>query len=323
MRKRVHSVGVASATITRSGDEIKVLLPIGSATAAAEREVGKTAQVLLYDWEPNVVGAEGNPTPTEPTVTGGANAGAAQFGLVEYQAVLRAHKRRAILRGNDTTWTVGCTQRQAAGCLYGSWYLLDSNHEAVLRGPVDAKEELYAGYLPPASARPRAVKVNPGTVLIQARPVEDAHGNIIRTSPNSWFVLNDNPVLTGADITQPRQSYDEGTGGAGIPSVIFGFTPRGKKIFEELTRTVAERGLEAHLPGVGKEGAEQHFASVLDNQLLSAPSIDYAKYPKGVAATGGGQVAGGFTTSSAQELASELQSGTLPIRLELVSRSQM
>jgi SecD/SecF fusion protein len=323
MRERVRGLGVGSATIARSGDEIEVRLPTGGAAARAEHEVGNTAQVLLYDWEPNVVGVGGNPAPQEPTVTGGANAGAVQFGLLEYRAILRALKRPAILRGNDTTWNIGCTQRQAAGCLYGSWYLLDSNHEAVLRGPADTREELYAGYAPPAGARPRAVRVNPGTVLIRARPVEDAHGDIIRAYPNSWFVLNDNPVLTGADITDPRQSYDEGTGGAGIPSVVFGFTSRGKRIFEELTRKVSERGREAQLPGVGKEGAEQHFAFVLDNQLLSAPSIDFAKYPEGIDASEGGQVAGGFTVASARELVSELESGALPIRLELVSRTQM
>jgi SecD/SecF fusion protein len=321
MRKRVSALGEASSMVARSGREIKVVLPAGNAATAIEQEVGKTAQLRIYDWEPNVIGANGNPAPVDSTVTGGPNAGASQFGLVEYQAVLRAHRRQAILRRSDTTWTVGCTRQQVSGCVYGSWYLLDSRHEAVLRGPVDGRAQLYAGYVPPPGTHPKVVRVNPGTVLIRARPVEDAHGNIIQASPNSWFVLNDDPVLTGADITSPRQGFDEGEGGSGIPSVTFGFTARGKAVFEELTRKVAERGLESQLPGVGKEAAVQHFAFAVDSQLLSAPSIDYAKYPKGIDATYGGQVAGGFTISSAQELASELQSGALPVQLELIART--
>src|SRR5260221_7832217 len=76
MRKRVDKLGVSQPEIQRSGkDEIVVALPSVSNAARAEQEVGKTAQLYFYDWEPNVIGAEGKPAPTEATVTGGANAG--------------------------------------------------------------------------------------------------------------------------------------------------------------------------------------------------------------------------------------------------------
>ena len=65
----------------------------------AENEVGKTAQLYFYDWEPNVIGPDGKPAPTEPTVTGGRERGLRRrTGLAEYQAVLRAAKRPPILR---------------------------------------------------------------------------------------------------------------------------------------------------------------------------------------------------------------------------------
>ena len=35
------------------------------------------------------------------------------------------------------------------------------------------------------------------------------------TAPNSFYVLNDDPVLTGSDITNPQQGFDEGAGGNG------------------------------------------------------------------------------------------------------------
>jgi SecD/SecF fusion protein len=324
MRKRVDQLGVAQPEIQRSGkDEIVVALPSVSNAARAEQEVGKTAQLYFYDWEPNVIGAEGKPAPSERTATGGPNAGASEFGLLEYQAVQRAAKRPAILRKNETTWAPGCTPQQVGGCIYGTWYLLDTAHEKVLRGPEETEKNLYSEYKIPAGAKTKAVRVNPGTILVQAHATESKTGKVINKSPNSYFVLNDNPVLTGADIRNPQQSFDEGAGGTGAPNVTFGFSSHGKSVFQKVTKEIAERGQEAQLPGVGKEAAQQHFAVVLDGQLITTPSIDYTKYPEGIDASTGSQISGGFTITSAQELAGELQSGALPIKLSLISNSQV
>jgi SecD/SecF fusion protein len=332
MRKRVDQLGVTQPEIQRSGaDEINVALPDVTNVERAEQEVGKTAQLFFYDWEPNVIGADGAPAPTESTVTGGANAGSSQFGLPEYQAVLRAAKRAPILRKTDTTWSKGCTPQQLGGCIYGGWYLLDTAHEKVLcKGagaicpPEETEKNLYAdNYKPPVNAKLKAVRVNPGTVLVQARAVESGAGKVTQPSPNSWYVLNDNPVLTGADVTNPTQSFDEGAGGTGAPNVTFGFTGHGQGVFQRVTKEIAHRGQEAQLPGVGKEAAQQHFAVVLDGQLITTPSIDYTKYPEGIDATTGSEISGGFTISSAQELAQELQSGALPIKLQPISNSQV
>src|ERR1019366_4336769 len=94
-------------------------------------------------------------------------------------------------------------------------------------------------------------------------------------------------------------------------------------IFQRVTKEIAHRGQEAQLPGVGKEAAQQHFAVVLDGQLITTPSIDYTKYPEGIDASTGSEISGGFTITSAQELAAELQSGALPIKLTLISNSQV
>jgi SecD/SecF fusion protein len=334
MRKRVDQLGVAQPEIQLTGaNEITVALPNVSNATRAQEEVGKTAQLQFYDWETNVVGPSGQPAgANEPTATGGANAGAATFGLPQYQAVQRAAKRAAILRGSDTTWTQGCTAQQAGGCIYGSWYLLDAKHEKVLCAggkpicaPAETEQNLYAdGYRPPAGATAAAVRVNPGTIVVQARPVENEKtGKVINESPNSFYVLNDEPVLLGKDITNPQQGFDEGAGGNGLPNVTFGFTSHGKSVFEGVTRKIAHRGQEAQLPGRSKESALQHFAVVLDGQLITTPSIDYTKYPEGIDASNGSQISGGFTITSAQNLANELQSGALPIKLALISRSQV
>jgi SecD/SecF fusion protein len=334
MRKRVDQLGVAQPEIQRSGaQEIDVDLPDVSNAQRAEAEVGKTAQLYFYDWEPSVIGPTGKPAgSSEPTATGGANAGSSESGLPQYQAVLRAAKRPVILHKTATTYEPGCTPKQANGCIYGSWYLIDTAHEKMLCGggkpicqPQETEQDLYAdGYKPPAGSKPKAVRVNPGTILLQARPVESPKtGKVTQQSPNSFYVINDEPVLTGADITNPQQGFDEGGGGTGAPNVNFGFTSHGKSVFQQVTKNIAQRGQEAQLPGVRHEAALQHFAVALDGQLITAPSIDFTQYPEGIETSQGSQISGGFTITSAQALANELQSGALPIRLELISNSQV
>jgi SecD/SecF fusion protein len=322
MRKRVDQLGVAEPEIQRTGsDEIDVALPNVSNAQRAQAQVGKTALLYFYDWEPNVIGPDGKPAPTESTVTGGEQAASSESGLLEYQAVLRAAKRPTIIRKNDTTLSPGCTPEQKEGCIYGSWYLLDSKHEKVLRGPEETEANLYSeGYVAPKGSKTKAVRVNPGTIVVQARPVEGADGKVTQASPNSWYVLNDDPVLTGSDIKNPQESSESESG---TPDVTFGFTSHGQKVFQQVTKEIAERGQEAQLPGVSKEAAQQHFAIVLDGQVITAPSIDYTKYPEGIDTTTGSEISGGFTLSTAENLADELQSGALPIKLNLISQSQV
>ncbi len=345
MRKRVDQLGVASPEIQRSGEkEIVVQLPEVTNIEKAERQVGTTAQLQFYDWEPNVIGPEGTPAPTEASVTGGREAGGSAFGLTQYKAVQRALKRAPELRHNDTTWDwhTNCTPAQVNGCLYGSWYLIDEKNQQMLcpLGPHgetqttcsaaesekavrETEHQLISKGKMPKNAKPKAVRVNPGTVLIQARQTEGAGGKVLNRNPNSFFVIKDDPVLTGADITHPQQGFDEGAGGNGQPNVNFGFTGHGKSVFEGVTKNIAHRGQEAQLPGVPKTSAEQHFAVGLDGKLVTTPSIDYTKYPEGIDSTNGSEISGGFTIGSAQELAEELQSGALPIKLNLISRSQV
>ncbi len=331
MRKRVDQLGVAQPEIQLYGaNEIDVSLPDVSNVKRAEEQVGKTAQLLFYDWEPNVIGPSGNPEPTNVAVTCGREPATVGCGLSEYKAVLLAAKRKAILRSNATTLHPGCTPAQVDGCIYGAWYLIDTKHEKMLCvggkpicGPADTQSELYAdGYKPPAGSKPKAVRVNPGTVLVQAHP-QEFQSKVVKAEPNSFYVLNDNPVLEGGDINSPQQSTQSEGGGSGLPDVTFGFDSHGKTVFERVTKEIAKRGENAQLPGVTKENAVQHFAIVLDEQVITAPSIDYTQYPDGIDASNGSEITGGFTLTSAQNLADELQSGALPIKLELSSESQV
>ena len=318
IRKRVDQLGVSQAEIQRTGSkEIDVGLPDVNNAQHAQEQVGKTAQLFFYDWEPNVIGPDGQPAPSEPKVTGGPSPATYATGLPEYEAVQRAIKRKAILRKNNTTYQQGCTPAQINGCLYGQWYLIDPKTKKVLRGPDNTEAELYPA---PAHTKTEAVRVNPGTVLAQAQPVTGTDGKVTQPSPESWYVLNDDPALTGEQIKNPVENTDTNTG---QPDVTFEFTSSGGKTFQRVTKEIAQRGEAAALPGVRKEDALQHFAVVLDNQIITAPSIDYTQYPEGIDPSTGSEISGGFTLTSAQNLADELQSGALPIKLELISQSQV
>ncbi len=144
--------------------------------------------------------------------------------------------------------------------------------------------------------------MNPGTVLVEAHP-EEFNNKVTKAEPNSFYVLNDDPVLNGEDVNNPQQSTQSEGGGSGLPDVTFGFSSHGRKVFEEVTRRIAERGQNAQLPGVTKAEAQQHFAIVLDEQVITAPSIDYTQYPTGIDASNGSEITGGFTLTSAQNLA--------------------
>ena len=340
MRRRVEGLGVVQVSIRVEGaHQISVELPDAGNVQAAQEIVGKTAQLYFYDWEPNVVGPNDTTGSNSGALTGGEEPASVGAGLSEYQAVLRAAKRPPILRSNDTTLQPGCTAAQVDGCIYGSWYLLDTTHQKMLCpggepicGPADTKTELYADhYRPPAGGKLEVVHVNPGTVLVQAHP-EESNNKIVNSAPDSFYVLNDDPALSREDISNPRQGlFNTQQGcclyegeGTGPPDVVFGFSSlHARMVFERLTKEVARRGENAQLPGVPKARALQHFAVVLDEQVITAPSINFTEYPEGIDATHGSQITGNFTLSAARKLADELRSGSLPIKLELISSSRV
>ena len=68
----LDALGVADPEIQISGkDEIVVALPNVSNSERAQAQVGQTAQLYFYDWEPNVIGPDGKPAPTESIFTSG------------------------------------------------------------------------------------------------------------------------------------------------------------------------------------------------------------------------------------------------------------
>ncbi len=146
---------------------------------------------------------------------------------------------------------------------------------------------------------------------------------MIENAEPGWYALKDNPALSGTEITNPKQETDE----LGQPNVTFKFTDSGRQAFQEVTRKIAQRGAaQAIGPTAGQEAEARsgHFAVVLDNEVKTRPIINFAENPDGIDGRTGAQISGGFTSNAdAQELASFLQRGALPINLNLISQTQV
>ena len=168
-------------------------------------------------------------------------------------------------------------------------------------GPEDAREqleedldELVAEKKITAEERENAEikEVKEGTVIIRAEQPDDIPEG---QKSDEWFVLADNVALRGTDIKNPEQNFDQGAGGSGQPIVTFEFTDRGRDVWKDVTRGIAQRGQSQQLPGTSPDAAAQHFAIVLDDELISVPFIDFVQNPNGIDGGQGSQIEGGFT----------------------------
>lgn len=334
IEQRINKLGVSEPEVARLGtDQITVQLPgVTDATRAAE-QVGTTAQLYYFDWEPNLIGPEkaigGSPT----QVSEGALAASKKRWEDAGRNVNKEESKRLIAEGAYPTAyeaaQLASEQEPVENCQDCSvsrprYYLFEKEepHE-LIAGPELAKKDLYIS--PTGQKRPKdgiVVEVPAGTILVSEYP-SNAEGQLDETAQPGWFALKDQPALSGNDITNPEQTY----GPNNEPVVSFGFTDSGRDAFQEVTREIAQRGQSRAIGPVGGEEAEAlsgHFAVVLDNEVKTRPIINFAENPDGIDGRGGAQISGGFQDiQEAQDLATTLQIGALPISLKLISQTQV
>ena len=101
----------------------------------------------------------------------------------------------------------------------------------------------------------------------------------------------------------------------GNPDIALSFTPRGMRRFQRLTAELAQRGAAVSGPDLS---LNQHIVAVLDGQLLSVLYVDFRAHPNGISAVNGAQITGGFTPTTAQQLAREIAAPPLPASLERI-----
>ncbi|SHG79296.1 preprotein translocase subunit SecD [Cognatiyoonia sediminum] len=110
--------------------------------------------------------------------------------------------------------------------------------------------------------------------------------------PSVYYVLERTPVVSGEELVDAQPSFDQN----GSPAVNFRFNVSGARKFGDYT-----------LENIG-----QPFAIVLDDEVISAPTI------QSHIAGGSGIITGNFSVEESTNLAVLLRAGALPAELEFL-----
>jgi SecD/SecF fusion protein len=298
MEERINKLGVSEPEITtQAGNQISVQLPGVHDAARAADIVGQTAQLQFFDLAGDALA---------PTVT-------ASGAIQPTQRLLPLLRSEEALP-EDSTPT--------------AWYLYSDKDER-LAGPAETQEEIerqFGGTVPEGST---FYAVPEGRTILTCTP--DATlcpPGIPPPGPNTTYYYlytyqpnnaeDPIPELTGEDLKgdEVRQDFDQQNN----PMVTLGFTDEGADRFHEITRELAQRGLqEANLAGAStdaeRDNYNQSFAIVLDGEIRSFPSIDFDDLPDGIAG-GQAQITGLDSVDEAKDLALVLQTGALPVEFE-------
>ena len=121
------------------------------------------------------------------------------------------------------------------------------------------------------------------------------------------YIVPQDPALTGGALTQANISTDQ----AGGLAVDMQLNSEGRQQFGDLSQELVEDALAEGRPGTGQ------LAIVLDEDVVSAPTVD-ERLDQGIVQisnTG----AGGLPQDEAEELEIVLQTGALPVEMEVLS----
>jgi preprotein translocase subunit SecD len=155
-----------------------------------------------------------------------------------------------------------------------------------------------------------------GTVVISCKT---ADGNCLSvqqvTESRAFYLFKNKPALkaTDLDLSGTRADIDPQTS---RPVVLLQFTERGKRLFGDITRREAKRGASLCAGEQSQQAVlrcAQHFAIVLDHEILSMPYIDFARNPDGIPGDNGVQI-DLRSIREARKLARAVQTGALPVQ---------
>jgi SecD/SecF fusion protein len=363
IRKRTDALGVSEPEIQRTAaDEISIGLPDVKNVDRAEQQVGSTAQLQFYDWEPNLyIGPNKQVDPNNAlTQTPGPI-----FSL--YTAVLRASQSKPRAEADDippggpdkNVAAQFNNNQQQIRTYYDQKNDTTSTDQFYLFGPAakgaapslisgpegscksvlsDYTDKLAHGAPTPA---PRKVRKDTAcaTELQQLGVAGPPEGSQILRVPRGVIVIGAQATKGAKPGTPPPGYYvvedDSELSGTdiknpklgtnsqtGAPNVTMEFTGKGRAAFARVTKRIADRG-RLQLPNVPAQQKFQHFAITLDNQIISLATIDYNDNPNGIDGRTGAEIDNIGSYQETSDLAQNLRIGALPINLKLISKTQV
>src|SRR4051794_32385014 len=349
IRKRTDALGVSEPEIQRSGrDQISIGLPAVQNAERAIQQVGSTAQLQFYDWEPNVLGRG----PDVPFAGSKALYDATEFAQKQKPKA----EKSDVPPGSDLTPEQADKQNDSSASdryyLFGpDRFAIGPDGKPLVEGDYDPSsscKSLLSDYEPAGGAPQKyakgtecqselealgpggppagstVFKVPRGIAVVEGEPAPNQSARVHR-----FFVIEDDSVLNGKEIKNPEQSFDPNTHD---PLVNMEFTTKGREAFARVTKQIADRGRNCEtLAGVdpkcpqGSQPSDffQRFAITLDNKIVSLATIDYQENPDGIDGRNGASIQNIGTIQQAQDLAENLRIGALPIDLKLISQTQV
>ena len=191
-RRRVRRRRAGAALI--GGNQVEVNLPgVEDADRAAE-QVGSTAQLYFYDWEANILDAECRTNDTE--VDGGQQpiTGLRAAVVAGEQVHRRAEVRRQRRRRRRRASTPSTRSPSSRSRTRRAW----TPREAALEA-VDEKDRANAEIL----------EVPEGVLVIRDEKGPVGEDGKEPPDPDRWWVIQDRPALSGTDIKNPEQNFDQ------------------------------------------------------------------------------------------------------------------
>jgi len=318
IQSRIDKLGVSSPEVRKQGaDQIVIELAGIHDPAKAAALIGKTAQLMIFDFEPDLaspsVGTRGQPvaTPSLYDLLTQVQAEAKQ-GSPEFYYLFRNKTVPAKTKKGKPTVT-----------------------HSLLQGPVATKADLlrrYGGKVPPDA---QVLLVPSHRLVVSCPALNGCPGASVNASTYYYMFKydptapNGPPELSGKDLDTSgiRADIDPNTGQW---VTLLSFTHHGAKEFQAITKAEYQRGQQAAALA-GQAGNRDtatvqqyagHSAIVLDGALETTPYIDYTDASLQDGISGGAQITTG-SQSSAKNLALILQTGALPYNFVQIARTDV
>jgi SecD/SecF fusion protein len=297
MRKRVDNIGVAEPDIrTQGSNEIVIDLPGVADAVRAMAVIRKTASLQLFDLETKLVSpvSVNNFVPQQHTL----------FELL----------------------TLAKTQVKSKGKPSG-YYIFTKKHSLVPNTSLFGTHKLLETWRLEKNSRQNksyiVLGVPANTVIVSCDlvtsrfcPSGGPNQGFVPGKNQTWYYLFSLPPnLSGRDLNANGIRAEFASGG---PQVDLAFSGKGNKIFHQITADEWLRGNSLQ--------ADQHFAVVLDGQLITFPSIQFTKsnLQGGIDPSAGGAIIEGIQQmSEANDIANVLQTGALPVDFVPVSKTEI
>jgi SecD/SecF fusion protein len=326
MQKRINGIGVTEPEIRKQGtNQIVIQLAGVHDPAKAAKLIGKTAQLMLFDFEADLVSpsvdSQQNPIAT-PTLYG----------------LLKQVQSRAAKGPPEAYYLFHTKTKTTKPAKKGGKPTTTVLHSVDPRSPAQTLKQLlkpYGGKVPKGS---EVLKVPAHTIVVSCDATTGCLGaSTTATTPSgSYFYLlkfypngtgpngTSVPEMTGADLVLSGTRADFGQ--TGSPVVLLQFTGHGSNQFQKITKAEAERG-SLKYTAAGRQGDPvnyaQHFAIVLDQKLQSTPYIDFKQNPDGIPGPNAEIDLNGGSFQEAKDLALVLQTGALPVSFKQIERTDV